>query len=642
MTRLKFKSFATRLSVYTIVFTIIIFTLIMVIFYTYSRERMIKHAVSHTHSLLNNMATQIENKLNTVEDAVVNCEWIVKENLSKPDSLYRILTSLVETNDLIVGSSIAFESDYYPEKDKYFMVYAFRENDNVKHKILGGKEYDYFCMDWYQIPKLLGKNYWSEPYYDRGGGNMMMTTFSYPLFDRHGKLFAIFTADISLEHFTTLVEHLEPYKSSYSVLLSRYGYYLTHYKKEKIMNETIFSEALETGSVETEDIARNMISGHTGTIRFNNEGEDSFIFYTSVPGVGWSLGNICPADVILDDLYSTSRNIIILFIIGAVLLFVSTFNVIKKLTVPLENFTDSVRRISAGDFNSELPEIKSHDEMCTLYDSFAQMQVSLAKYMKELKVTTQKKERIESELNIARKIQMGMLPVLSEEVINGSSVSLYAVLQPAKEVGGDLYNYYIDNNKLYFIIGDVSGKGVPASLLMAITCSSFRMLVPRVHSPQEIVKDLNRMACESNKSNIFTTLVVGVLDTATGELTLCNAGHNKPFLLESSGKISVISVQQNIPIGIFEDYDYKQESICIDRGTTIFLYTDGVTEAENEINQLYGEKRLKEVLEKNKNQSPYDLINAVLISLAYYKNGLEANDDLTMLAINYKNSIKND
>lgn len=279
--------------------------------------------------------------------------------------------------------------------------------------------------------------------------------------------------------------------------------------------------------------------------------------------------------------------------------------------------------------------------MRTLYDSFAHMQVSLVKYMKELQETTKKKERIESELNIARKIQMGMLPVLSEEIINGNGVSLYAVLHPAKEVGGDLYNYYTDNNNLYFIIGDVSGKGVPASLLMAITSSLFRMLVPRGHSPREIVVDLNRMACESNKSDIFTTLIVGLLDTVTGELTLCNAGHNRPLLLESSKDISVISVQQNIPVGIFEDYEYMEETIHINRGTTIFLYTDGVTEAENEENQLYGEKRLVEVLEKNRNQPPRDLVNAVLSSLAGYKDGSEANDDLTMLVINYKNSIQN-
>lgn len=642
MAELKFKSFATRLSVYTIVFTIIIFTVIVVLFYTYSRERMIKHAVLHTHSLLENMATQIENRLNSAEDAVENCEWIVKENLTKPDSLYRIVTSLVENNDVIAGSSIAFEPDYFPEKGKYFMVYAYKDNDRVKHKILGGTEYNYFYMDWYQIPKLLGKSYWSEPYYDQGGGDMMMTTFSYPLFDKHGKLFAVFTADVSLEHFTTLVEHLEPYKSSYSVLLSRYGYYLTHYKKEKIMNETIFSETLEAGNAEMDSVARDIISGHNGTIRFDKDGEDSFIFYRSVPNIGWSLCNICPADVILGDLFLTSRNIIILFIIGAVLLFVSTFNVIKKLTQPLENFTDSVRQISTGDFKFKLPVIKSHDEMRTLYDSFAHMQVSLEKYMGELKETTQKKERIESELNIARKIQMGMLPVLSEEIINGKGISLYAVLQPAKEVGGDLYNYYIDNNKLYFIIGDVSGKGVPASLLMAITSSLFRMLVPRGHSPREIMGDLNRMACESNSSNIFTTLIVGVLDTGNGELTLCNAGHNKPLLLGSSENISVISVEQNIPIGIFEDYEYKEETMHIDRETTIFLYTDGVTEAENEDKLLYGEKRLIEILEKNINRSPQDLINIVLSSLAGYKNGSEANDDLTMLVINYKNSMQND
>lgn len=286
MIKLHFTSFVTRLSIYIISFTVIVFAVVMIIFYTYSRKQITDHAVQHTHDLLMNRATQINDLLMTVEITTRHSTWVIEENLSNPDSLYRIVSAVAKDNDLIVGSGIAFEPFYYKEKEKYFMPYVFLKGDHISHQNLGGKEYDYHCMDWYLIPKLLKKPYWSKPYYDEGGGNIIMSTYSLPLMDREGRVYAIFTANISLTQFTDMVNKLKSYESSHSFMLSRNGSYLTHHNSQKIMNETIFSNAFENHSSEEEHLGREMISGHTGTIRFENEGQPVYAFYTSIPNIG--------------------------------------------------------------------------------------------------------------------------------------------------------------------------------------------------------------------------------------------------------------------------------------------------------------------------------------------------------------------
>lgn len=216
MIKLRITSFVARLNIYVISFTVIIFLIVMTIFYTISRKEITEHAVQRTHGLLLNMATQIDGLLMTVETTMRQSTWMIEEDLSNPDSLYRIVSAVVKNNNMIVGSGIAFEPSYYKEKGLYFMPFAFLDGKNIKCQNLGSKQYDYHCMDWYLIPKLLKKPYWSEPYYDEGGGNIIMSTYVLPLCDRQGRVYAVFTANISLSQFTDMVGGLKPYESSHS------------------------------------------------------------------------------------------------------------------------------------------------------------------------------------------------------------------------------------------------------------------------------------------------------------------------------------------------------------------------------------------------------------------------------------------
>lgn len=636
MKRTYSRSFATRLSVYVLSFILIVFAVIMGLFYKYSHEKVTNFAIERTHGLLSNITTEITSQLRSVETTINQSVWVLEKNINQPDSLHHIITSIIKNNPLIVGSGIAFVPDYYKEKGKYFMPYVSFRNNKIAYQVLGSQNYDYPCMDWYLIPKMLKQDHWSEPYYDDGGGNIIMSTYSKPLYNNRGELYAIFIASISLSQFTDNISLMKPYSASYTYLLSRNGSFLTHENRSKILNETVFTEAFSTENQTQERIGREMLAGKTGTVRFDNLGTDSYAFYTAIPEIGWSVCTVCPSKIILQELDSTSRNIIYTFSAGILVLFLIVYSIIHRLVRPLKRFSESAREIATGRFDVTLPQVHSKDEIRDLHDSLAYMQKSLSTYVNELKETTASKERIESELSIARDIQMGMLPKIFPPYPDRNDVDLHAILKPAKEVGGDLYDFYMDGNRLYFLIGDVSGKGVPASLFMAITRSLFRTLSHQVLSPAKIVTEMNNSISDNNESNMFVTLIVGILDLETGVMKLCNAGHNPPILIHPDKHVSFLEFPTQIFVGVIEDFTYTDAEITLEKGSKLFLYTDGITEAENTEKELYGDDKLLEVLSANTSSNVRTTVDVIVSSIADHVKEAEASDDLTILLIQYE------
>lgn len=641
MKRIYSHSFATKLSIYVLSFTLVVFTSVMALFYYYSREKITDDAIEHAHGALTNIATQISSELRIVESTLKQSTWIIEKNLSQPDSLRNIIMPIVSGNNLVVGSGIAFVPEYFKEKGKYFMPYASAEtsqSQDINYQVLGGTDYDYPCMDWYQIPKLLKKSYWSEPYYDTGGGNTIMSTYSLPLCDKQGEVYAIFTANISLSHFTDIVNQLKPYASSYTFLLSRNGSYLTHPNLEKIMNETIFSDAYSAEDDQKEKIGHEMLAGKTGTTEFNDARQDSFAFYTSIPNSGWSVCTVCSSQVILSQLDSTLHRIVYIFLAGMLILLPLLYHIIHRLVRPLRAFSKSARSIATGRFDVSLPEVRSKNEIKDLRDSLVYMQNSLSTYVSELQTTTAAKERIESELSIAHEIQMGMIPKIFPPYPDRNDIDLHAILQPAKEVGGDLYDFFIDDDHLYFVIGDVSGKGVPASLFMAIARSLFRTLSQQFDSPAKIMTHMNRSISEKNDSNMFITLFIGILNLKTGHLRFCNAGHNPPIIMPASGAPYLLKAKIQVFVGVIEDMEYAEDEIVLEKDSQLFLYTDGITEAENESKALYGEDRLMQTLAQIPTRHVREIVDTVIDSVSQHVQQAEASDDLTILLLHYKSN----
>jgi len=242
-----------------------------------------------------------------------------------------------------------------------------------------------------------------------------------------------------------------------------------------------------------------------------------------------------------------------------------------------------------------------------------------------LEETTTAKERIESELRIARDIQMSMVP---QAFPKRSDLDLYGLMTPAKEVGGDLYDFEIIDNQLYFCLGDVSGKGVPASLFMAQAIRLFRAMAKQRRKPSDIATRLNNELSENNDNGMFVTMFIGEADLTTGHLCYCNAGHNPPLL---DGEF--IEVQSNAPIGLWPELEFEGEELDSISGKLLFIYTDGLNEAENHAQEQFGDDRLQQMLRQMKSYTAKQVVDTFSQTVQSHRNGAEPNDDLTMLAV---------
>ena len=327
---------------------------------------------------------------------------------------------------------------------------------------------------------------------------------------------------------------------------------------------------------------------------------------------------------------------IVIFIVGTVALFVGSTIAIYRLVKPLQQFTDSAMSIAEGNLEAPLPDIHSEDELFQLRNSFEYMQRALKQHISDLKTTTASKERLQSELKIAHDIQMGMIPTVFPQ---RQDLDLFASMTPAKEVGGDLYDYIIEGDELFFVIGDVAGKGVPASLYMAVTRTLFRNLAGNYQSAANIVREMNHAIASTNDSFVFVTVFVGVLDMKTHFLTYCNAAHNAPVMITPEGECRLLEVEANLPIGIEDRYNYGEQQVDFPPDSALLLYTDGLTEtmyfSKDGSRKLFGEQRVLHDVEKNSKASAVEVIDYLKQHVSVFADGTEQGDDLTMLFVRH-------
>ena len=254
-----------------------------------------------------------------------------------------------------------------------------------------------------------------------------------------------------------------------------------------------------------------------------------------------------------------------------------------------------------------------------------------SKNLKRLKKVNAEKERIDGELRVASEIQQSMLP---QGELRVEGLELKGMLKPARQVGGDLYDYYIRDEKLFFCIGDVSGKGAAAAMLMGVIHSLFRSASAHENNPAHVMQTINETSCQNNESNMFVTLFIGVLDLPTGLLRYCDAGHDAPFVLHGTTS-TLLPVKPHLPVGVFEDMKYDVQTATIQPDSTIFLYTDGLTEAKNAARKQFGIERVKDLMEGLVNESPQEMLEKIVAAVERFVKNAEQSDDLTMLAVRY-------
>ncbi len=520
--------------------------------YYFTQKGIRKEATQRAESRLEVAKLKILDIVDQTEVAVHNSVWLAQWALSVPDSLWAVSRRMVQDNPVIVGSTIALVPGY-DRKRPLFSPYCFQApgESSIRVSSLATEEYDYPSQEWFTKPLELGEGYWSEPYVDEGGGEILMTTYSVPLKAPDGRFVAVLTADISLDWLNDLVISARTYPNAVCTLVSRSG--------------------------------KNMV-GDTGTLP---KDEENHVFSTTVDKTGWTISVIIPDKEIFGGIRQVGFLVTLLQVLGIAMIIVILF--------------------------------------------------SAAKDQKKFKELNDRKERMENELRIARAIQMSMIPKIFPPFPERKDLDMSATIVPAKEVGGDLYDFYIRDEKLIFCIGDVSGKGIPASLVMAVTRSLFRTVSAHEDNPAAIVRIMNDSMAEVNESNMFVTFFIGILDLASGHLRYCNAGHNAPLILTDAKHY--LPVESNLPLGVLAGFEFKEQEAVMAYDDAIFLYTDGLTEAENGAHELFGDDRMNDVLSTRRSSNAH--MEAIKNAVAEFVGEAPQSDDLTMLFIHYLNGSLN-
>jgi sigma-B regulation protein RsbU (phosphoserine phosphatase) len=350
------------------------------------------------------------------------------------------------------------------------------------------------------------------------------------------------------------------------------------------MNYTLDDAAAEYQDTAIKMMNRALLAGESGKIEAkDNNGELAYMYYSPVEGnSGWSMAIIYPDREIYKGLRSVALKLVIMMLLGLALMIYIMWRTVKGF--------------------------------------------------KRLEVVSAEKERIGSELRIASDIQMSMVPRLFPAFPYRQDIDLHASIFPAKEVGGDLYDYFIQDDVLYFCVGDVSGKGVPASLFMAVTRNLFRIVAQQGLSPVEISTQINTILAKDNDQGMFVTMFIGKVDLLTGHLDYCNCGHNAPII---DGHFLEMQYD-NQPLGLWEDDPFYGESIDNIKGKQLLLYTDGLNEAENSDKKQLGNERLLELVQGTQDMDSHQVVDKLVAAVEEHRAGVDPNDDLTLLCLKIK------
>ncbi len=636
------SSLPARLSFWVVLTAAIVFLIAQSYVSYIARRSVWDEAMQRATQVLENCELRLTRILDDVEQSADNVEWLVYRHLDSPDTLFEYTRNALQGNHDLIGCSIAFEP-YFFEGQEYFSAYSGITDGVVETVQEGGDSYQYFYLDWYLMPKLLNQPCWTEPYCDweydddYSMETDMLISYCKPLTDANGDFIGVVALDLSPKWLSEQLSSIKPYPHSSCILLSRGGTFLIHHDPEKLFYQTIFTHNLQGTDPSLEKVGHDMQDQKEGVQEIIVDGVDSYAFYKPLKNTGWSLAIVCPEKDIFGRFDRLRVIAVLLMLLGLLLMFFLTSKAVRNTLAPLKDLAAEAGNIAEGDFDHSLPQEDRADEIGTLSRSFAHMQDSLVSYIDELKETTAKKERIEGELRIAHAIQMAMLPNVFPPFPEKKELDLYASMTPAREVGGDLYDYFLLDDKLFFCIGDVSGKGVPASIVMAMTRNMFRILGRQALSPAEVAINHNDTVSEENETMMFVTAFIGILDLKTGHLDYCSCGHNPPVIFPADGGAPrFLDCVPNVPIGVCPGWKFQGQEIADFRGCTLFLYTDGLNEAENAGHVEFGSDRLLATLADASSASAEAILDRMRRAVAAHVGGAEQSDDLTMLCLKLK------
>ncbi len=567
------------------------------------------------------------------------------DEIARTEHAFYVLQPLCRQNQEEI-SSVYFASE------SGFML-SYDPNSTDEYQQLFDEGYDPRQRDWYINALAEDGTVFTETYLDVFG--RLLVTCASPVKTQAGKTVGVLGMDILIEDINESIVNAEVGEEGYAFLIDQNGIIISapnlevgpdgNYKQVKLGEKRGFSAVVEA-----------MLAGESGFLEAQAE-EPLFVSYAPVPVSGWSLGMVLPREEVVapaaamydhiitetgetTGAVSSMTAIMLVFfalaiVVIVVIVMIATRVQSRRLTDPIRTLTQGAQTIGAGNLDYEI-DVNTGDELEILGDTINHMTVSLKEYMTNLEAITADRERIAAELGVAATIQTSMLPCIFPAFPEREEFNIFADMHPAKKVGGDFYDFFLtDLDHLWVVIADVSGKGVPAALFMVIAKTLIKNQAGFCGDPGEVLGVVNNQLCENNDAGMFVTCFVGVLDIPTGKFTFANAGHNAPLLYRAGGNYEWLKVKPGFVLAGLDNMQFVSETLTMRRGDRLYLYTDGVTEALNPAEELYGDDRLLATMNREdvKNQPIEQVVELVQEDIHVYADGTEQADDITMLLL---------
>jgi len=538
---------------------------------------------------------------------------------------------ILRNTDVAIGVGFWFEPYRFDPRVRFAGVYAFidSETGEVEMENFAFVEtYDYPKSDWYtEIAYLLqnqGQVVWTRPYVDDSGTFALMVTAGAGIFDEDGNLIALSTVDWKIGEIIEMLTNIKPTYGSFAVLADP--------EKNLIISNTLTMNS--EGQILCElpwDINSDI---------FVLRGVE-YMTFRRIMNNGWLLSIQVPVNEIFSEVEYQVGFFTIVMVILAILMLLCIYYLISILVnKPIKRLVSDVVKLDSENLGKQI-QISSKDEIGVLASAFNKMTTKLKSSLEQSAREQAENQRMNTELNIATQIQASVLPCVSSLFSDVKDFEISASMKPAKEVGGDFYDcFYVDPDTFAVIIADVSGKGVPSALFMMVAKTLLKSNAQFGKSPMEVFEHVNDLLCQNNDTSMFVTVFMGYLNIKTGKFTFVNAGHNPP-LLRRKENYDYMKIKKGFVLGGIENMSYVQDEITLEADDEVLLYTDGITEALNKENELFGETRLLTVLNENLNLPLSDLTYKIKSEIDKFADGAEQADDITMLALRYNGNEGN-
>ena len=591
------SSLAKRLTYRITAVVLVMMAIIAGFTYFTVRRYMLQEAQERYEGVLQRDHEEFRRRLSNVKVATESHVNVMEQDLNDIDQISANVEHITRSNKSISRCGLLYTPSYFPDKQRCFGLYAYENHDGSIYVGRIDSTYSIYPeRDWFVRGLAMDTASWSNVYNEytvspNAVGPRQVITYSVPIHSKEGRVVAMLCSDMSLEFLRDemmddITEMNQKYEQdhthhSYNFVIDQYGTYVVHPDQKRILNTNFYDEAKLTINKIDDKVVAQMMKGEKGSAMVEIDGVPSWIYFRTVKHMNWIIAIVVPREVIMHNGRILNTIILLTVLLGLLAIYFICRHMIKEITSPV----------------------------------------------------TAQQAALERELKIAHDIQMAMLPTMPPPSKFGNlGIDLYASETPALDVGGDLYDYYLRDNRLFFCIGDVSGKGMAAALMMAVMRAMFRSETRRADSAAELVTTMNRNLSEESTAGYFVTLFVGILDFQTGHLDYCNAGHEAPLV---SGQL--LPVKPNLPVGALTEWDFEGQQAQLKDGDILFLYTDGLSEAKNTEDRQLGRKYVQQLAQSLRaDDTAQHLVELMENEVRQHVNGAKQSDDITLLAIRWQ------